>query len=102
MKKHRFFRINQIATFIVEYIYKSFFILPFAIIVLISILRGVKNGIDLLPILINGLVVILIIYPSQRHIYYIKYSIIWFLAVTSQLLSIFLSDSNQYSTSIFI
>jgi hypothetical protein len=76
--------------------------LPFAIIALISILRGVKNGINLLPILINGLVVILIIYPSQREIYYIKYSIIWCLAVISQLLSIFLADSNPYSTSIFI
>ncbi len=102
MRRHSFFRINQLATTIVNTLYQFFFILPFIIIVVITVLRGTNNYIEFPAIFVNGLILILIIYPVYREYYYFQYGVIWFLALASQLFSQFLTDANLESTSSFM
>jgi ammonia channel protein AmtB len=94
MRNNQFFRINQLATTLVNFLYILFFLLPFIIITAITILRGIKNYMEFPAIFVNGLIIILIIYPIHREYYYFQYGIIWFLALSSQLFSQFLTDSN--------
>jgi hypothetical protein len=102
MRKRRFFRENQFATMIVNTLYHFFFILPFIIIAAITVLRGTKNYMEFPAILVNGLIVILMVYPVYREYYYFQYGVIWFLALASQAFSQFLDDANTESTSSFM
>lgn len=95
MRKHKFFRVHQLMTSIVDLCYKLFFTLPFIIIAVITILRAVKSLTSFPPILVNSSIVVLIIYPIHREFYYVQYGIIWILAVASQLFTQFLTTNNN-------
>jgi hypothetical protein len=90
MKDREFFRTNHGMTFFVEIVYKVFFSLPIALLIIISIIRGISNALQFLPILINGGIVLLILYPTKQSFYYAKEICLWILAVASQFITIFL------------
>jgi hypothetical protein len=101
MLNDRNFRVHQWLTSIVEFIYKSFFVLPFLLLVAIAVLRALSGPIDLPIILVNGLIVLLITYPFKTSFYYIKEVVLWALAIASQFISLFLqgqSGINDYYT----
>ena len=84
-----------------EIVYKSFFVLPFLVLVAIAVLRATAAAQELPIILVNGLIVLLITYPFKTNFYYIKEVGLWVLAVASQFIALFLqsqSGNNDYYT----
>ena len=79
----------------VEVLYKAFFILPFLLLSVLAILKAIENPRNLATILINGLIIILVLYPSKREFFFFKGAAVWALVLGSQCstLFIYLTDS---------
>lgn len=65
MRSRSFFLRNMTATYIIEFLYKLCFVLPFALMIAFAILGALEKPVDLAPLLINGLIVILMLYPTK-------------------------------------
>jgi uncharacterized membrane protein len=94
MRNQAFFRSNMIFTNIIELFYKFFFLLPFLLLAALSILAAYRNIISLAPFLINGLIVLLILYPTKNEYHYYKLVGMWLLATGSQLSTLFITEIN--------
>lgn len=90
MRKHEFFRANQCALYTIEYIYKGFFCVPFLLILTISILRAIDDVNNLAPLLINGTIILLLLYPTKKEHSNIKNFIMWLFAFASAIAVMFL------------
>lgn len=88
------FRRHQWLAGFVEVVYKSFFVLPFILLVVMAILRATVVPRELPIIFVNGLIVLLITYPFKTNFYYIKEIALWVLAVASQFIALFLQSQN--------
>ena len=93
MLNEKFFRSHPFAVNAVEVIYKAFFALPFLLLIVIAILRAVVDYKEFFTILVNGMILLLIIYPFKTNFFYFKLIIIWVLAVSSQFISLYWSNS---------
>ena len=85
--------------------YKFFFLIPFILLITISILAAIRDTKNLSPILINGLIVLLVLYPTKTEHFYYKLLVIWVLTIVSQLSTFFLYEINgeqSYSILSFI
>lgn len=82
---------------LVEYLYKGFFVLPFMLLIAITVIQSIKNILNLPTILINGLIIVLIVFPTKTSHFYVRMIGIWALTFGSQLSTLFihLTDS-QY------
>ena len=65
MERHQFFRENQAPLMFIEYLYKGFFVLPFLLLIAITVIQSIKNILNLPTLLINGLIIILILFPTK-------------------------------------
>jgi hypothetical protein len=102
MRERKIFRTNQFLCNAVEIIYKCFFGLPFLLLLIISILSGIVQPIKFVIIMVNGLIVLLIIYPFKATFFYFKELILEILAITSQFITLFYglyrnSDADSYT-----
>jgi hypothetical protein len=86
------FRRHQWLTEFVEIVYKSFFVLPFLLLIAMTIIQALNKLADIPIILVNGLIVLLITYPFKTNFYYIKEVIIWIFAIASQFIALFLQE----------
>lgn len=91
MRRHEFFRENQPALYFVEILYKIFFTLPFLLLIALAILKALEKPENLASIMINGFIIILMLYPSKREFFYLKLAAIWVLAMGSQFSALFIS-----------
>lgn len=66
MRNKEFFRTHIFVTYIIEGLYKFFFILPFTLLITLSIMAAIRDINMLAPILINGLIILLILYPFKK------------------------------------
>ena len=92
MRNQEFFRTHIFVTYIIEGLYKFFFFLPFILLITLSVLAAIRDINMLAPILINGLIILLILYPFKKQYFFIKVGFIWALAMTSQLSTFFLYE----------
>lgn len=92
MRNQEFFRQHMFFTYVIEAIYKFFFLLPFLLLITLSILAAIRDINSLAPILINGLIIILILYPTKSQHYYYKLFVMWMLATGSQLSTFFIHE----------
>ena len=90
MLKDKNFRRHQFLTDFVEFVYKSFFVLPFLLLIAIATIQALYKLSDIPIIMVNGLIVLLITYPFKTNLYYIKEVTIWVFAIMSQFLALFL------------
>lgn len=90
MLSHKIFRTHQLLTGLIEWIYKCFFALPFVLLFSIAVLRAMVTASEFATIAVNGLIVLLIVYPFKTSFFYAKQIILWLLAITSQLISLYL------------
>jgi hypothetical protein len=88
------FRRHQFLTDFVEITYKSFFVLPFLLLIAIVVIQAFNKLVDIPIILVNGLILLLITYPFKTNFYYIKEIIIWIFAVASQFIALFLQSKD--------
>ena len=90
MRQQEFFRKHIFLTHCIEIIYKICFILPFLFLIALSVLAAIRSPTNLAPILINGLIIILLLYPTKIEHYYYKLAGIWILVFGSQLSTFFI------------
>ena len=95
MIERAIFRRKPFLATIIDVIYKVFFALPFILLAIIAILRAIISPIELVTILVNGLIILLIIYPFKITFFYAKEIIMWILAITSQLVTLYANINNQ-------
>ena len=95
MLSRRTFRINQCLCGLVEVLYKSFFVLPFLLLAVIAIIRAFEDLSEVLAILVNGLILILIVYPFKTGFFYVKEVVMWGLAIASQFVSLYLDSAGS-------
>lgn len=95
MRSRSFFLRNMTATYIIEFLYKLCFVLPFALMIAFAILGALEKPVDLAPLLINGLIVILMLYPTKPEHHYYKMGIIFVLAFGSQLATFFIYEKGD-------
>lgn len=74
--------------------YKFFFALPFLLLIALSILATIRDLNNLAPILVNGLIILLILYPFKNEFYYFRMFFIVLLAFGSQLATFFIYEKN--------
>jgi hypothetical protein len=88
--KHAFFRKHPTLCLFVDALYKFFFALPFLLLLVIAIYQAVDEPISFLTYMVNGLIILLIINPTKEMHFYYKQVGLWLLAITSQLVTLFL------------
>lgn len=77
-------------TYLIDWIYKFFFLLPFLFLITLTVLAALRDPKNISPILINGLIILLILYPTKKLHFYYKMFAIWCLVIGSQLSTLFI------------
>lgn len=97
--KSAFFRQHPGLCDAVEVIYHIFFVVPFVLLLLIAIIRATVNGTEFVTIMLNGLVVLLTIYPIKNLWFNTSKLLVWLLVIASQLNTLYLYlDSTTKNT----
>lgn len=99
--KDQFFRQHPIFCNAVEVIYHIFFAVPFLLLLIAAIMRAVVVPVDFVIILINGLIVLLTIYPTKAELFYRSRMVISVLVVASQFTTLYVqvgTNSGDYYT----
>ena len=68
----------------VEALYKTFFVLPFLLLLAIAGIRAVTAPTEFVTIVLNGLIVLLTIYPTKDEWFYRSKFVIWLLVIGAQ------------------
>lgn len=92
MRNQEFFRKNICVTYAIEVLYKFFFALPFILLITLSILAAIRDTKNLAPILINGLIILLMLYPIKSDYYYYRLFLIMLLVIGSELSTFFIYE----------
>lgn len=79
-------------TYLIEAIYKFFFLLPFLLLIVLTVLAAIRDTKNIPPILINGLIILFILYPTKKLHFYYKLFAIWLLVIGSQLSTLFIYE----------
>ena len=82
--KSGFFRRHPSFCTVVEIIYHIFFGVPFCFLVAIAIARAISNPVEFVTIILNGLIILLSIYPIPDEWFYRRSFVIWLLVIGAQ------------------
>jgi hypothetical protein len=83
--KSSFFRRHPTFCSAVEFIYHLFFAVPFALLLVIAIIRAFSRPTEFVTIVLNGLIVLLTIYPIKDEWFNRSKSVVLLLVIASQL-----------------
>ena len=82
--KSPFFRRHPIFCGAVELIYHIFFAVPFFLLAVIAIIRAIVTPTDFITIILNGMIILLTIYPIPDEWFFRNKAVIWLLVIGSQ------------------